>query len=327
MSGYHIAVVGATGLVGRTMLRVLEERKFPVRRLSAFASSRSAGETLEFRGKECIVQELKEDSFTEDMDIALFSAGAAISAQFAPLAAARGIDVVDNSSQWRMKEEIPLVVPEVNPEDLSGYQGIIANPNCSTIQCMPPLKVLRDLYGLKRVIFSTYQAAAGAGMKGLEDLKNGTKHAFDHVLKLNVLPRIDAFLENGYTKEEMKMIDETRKILHLPKLAVTATAVRVPVDFGHSISVNVELENDFILEDVRHAMQKQDGIILEDDPENLIYPYPELCKGNDAIYVGRIRRDESCPNTLNFFCVADNIRKGAATNSVQIAELLVRGRL
>ncbi len=320
MKEYTVAVVGATGLVGRTMLRVLEERNFPVKTLIPFASARSAGSTVPFRGKEWVVQELMEQSFTPDMDIALFSAGAGTSAQFAPLAAEQGITVIDNSSQWRQHEGIPLVVPEVNAHVLKNYEGIIANPNCSTIQCMPPLKVLRDLYGLKRVLYTSYQAASGAGMKGLHDLEEGTTTTFDHPLPKNVLPRIDQFLEDGYTKEEWKMIHETRKILELPDLAVSATCVRVPVDYGHCVSIDVELEHDFDLQEVRSGMEQADGVVLKDDPEHLVYPIPEDCKGNDLIYVGRIRRDLSQPNTIHLFCVADNIRKGAATNSVQIAE-------
>ncbi len=323
MKKYNVALVGSTGLVGRTMLRVLEERNFPVNKLILLASKKSAGTKEIFRGEEISVRELTEDSFTSDIDIALFSAGSGVSEKFGPIAAEKGILVVDNSSQWRMTEGIPLIVPEVNPEDFRS-PGIIANPNCSTIQCMAVLMVLRDLYGLKRVIFSTYQACAGAGVKGLHDLENGTTETFDAPIIKNVLCRIDSFLDNGYTKEEMKMVNETRKILHLPDLPVTATAVRVPVDYGHSISVNVELEKDFDLGEIKEAFSKVRGLVVKDDPENLLYPMPIDIKGKDDIYVGRIRRDFSCKNALNLWIVADNVRKGAATNTVQIAELALK---
>lgn len=321
MKKLNVAIVGATGLVGSTMLQVLEERRFPVAELTALASAKSAGKTVRFNGQDVVVEELTEASFVEcDIDVALFSAGGEISRLYAPLAAQSGATVIDNSSQWRQVDGIPLVVPEVNPEVLRGYRGIIANPNCSTIQCMPLLKVLRDRYGLKRIVYSTYQAAAGAGMKGLRDLENGTTTTFDHPLPLNVLPRIDVFLDDGSTKEEWKMVQETRKILDLPELAVTATCVRVPVDFGHGVAINAELETEFDLDTVRADLEAQDGVIVKDDPAQLVYPIPDDCKFNDMIYVGRIRRDASQPHTLNLWCVADNIRKGAATNSVQIAE-------
>lgn len=323
MTKYNVALVGATGLVGRTMLKVLEERNFPVNKLIPLASKKSAGTKVVFRGQEIFVEELTKDSFTNDMDIALFSAGSGVSEKFGPIAAEKGILVVDNSSQWRMTEAIPLIVPEVNPEDFRS-PGIIANPNCSTIQCMAVLMVLRDLYGLKRVIFSTYQACAGAGVKGLHDLEYGTTETFDAPISKNVLCRIDKFLDNGYTKEEMKMVNETRKILHLPDLAVTATAVRVPVDYGHSISVNVELEKDFDLDELREAFSKVPGLVVKDDPDKLLYPMPIDINGKDDIYVGRIRRDFSCKKALNLWIVADNVRKGAATNTVQIAELALK---
>ncbi|MDD7592837.1 MAG: aspartate-semialdehyde dehydrogenase [Peptoniphilaceae bacterium] len=321
MKKLNVAVVGATGLVGSTMLKVLEEREFPVAQIYAFATARSAGKTVMFHGAPCVVEELTETSFVDhDIDVALLSAGGGTSKVYAPLAAEAGVTVIDNSSQWRQVDGIPLVVPEVNPEVIKGYRGIIANPNCSTIQCMPILKTLRDRYGLKRIVYSTYQAAAGAGMKGLHDLEEGTTTTFDYPLPLNVLPRIDEFMEDGSTKEEWKMVQETRKILGLPDLAVTATCVRVPVDFGHGVAINAELQDDFDLETVRADLEAQDGVIVKDDPKNHVYPIPQDCKFNDMIYVGRIRRDASQPNTLNLWCVADNIRKGAATNSVQIAE-------
>ncbi len=320
MKRYNVAVVGATGLVGRTMLSVLEERQFPVDTLIPLATKKSAGKKVPFRGEEWVVEELTETSFDRPIDIALFSAGASTSATFAPIAAKKGVLVIDNSSQWRQVKGIPLIVPEVNPELLSGYHGIVANPNCSTIQCMAILRVLRDAYGLKRVVYSTYQAAAGAGVKGLYDLENGTTSTFDVPLPKNVIPRIDVFLPDGYTKEEWKMIHETRKILALPELPVTATCVRVPVDYGHSVAMNVELENDFSVEEIRHALSRIEGIVVKDNPEELVYPTPIDGKHKDTIFVGRIRRDISRSNTVHLWCVADNIRKGAATNTVQIAE-------
>lgn len=323
MKRYNVAVVGATGLVGTMMRKVLEERNFPVNRLFPMATKKSAGKELQFQGKTWTVEELKEHSFDQPIDLALFSAGASTSERFAPIAAKKGVTVIDNSSQWRQTPGIPLVVPEVNADVLDGYHGIIANPNCSTIQCMAVLKVLRDLYGLKRVVYATYQAAAGAGMKGLDDLENGTTTTFDVPLPKNVIPRIDVFLNgdyDGYTKEEWKMIQETRKILDLPQLAVTATCVRVPVDFGHAVAIDAELEKDFSVAEVRQALEATDGIIVKDDPAHLVYPTPMDCKGRDEIFVGRIHRDVSQNNTIHLWCVADNIRKGAATNSVQIAE-------
>lgn len=320
MKRYNVAVVGATGLVGRTMLKVLEERRFPVKDLLPMATKKSAGKKLPFQGKEWVVEELNESSFSRPIDFALFSAGASTSETFAPIAAKAGVLVIDNSSQWRQVEGIPLVVPEVNPEVLDGYHGIIANPNCSTIQCMAILRVLRDAYGLKRVVYSTYQAAAGAGVKGLQDLEKGTTTTFDVSLPKNVIPRIDVFLPDGYTKEEWKMIHETRKILALPDLPVTATCVRVPVDYGHSVAMDVELEKDFSVEEIRRELACVEGLVVKDDPANLVYPTPLDCKHRDDIFVGRIRRDISRPNTVHLWCVADNIRKGAATNTVQIAE-------
>ncbi len=323
MKRYNVAVVGATGLVGTMMRKVLEERNFPVNRLFPMVTKKSAGKELQFQGKTWTVEELTEHSFDQSIDLALFSAGASTSERFAPIAAEKGVTVIDNSSQWRQTPGIPLVVPEVNADVLDGYHGIIANPNCSTIQCMAVLKVLRDLYGLKRVVYATYQAAAGAGMKGLHDLENGTTTTFDVPLPKNVIPRIDVFLNgdyDGYTKEEWKMIQETRKILDLPQLAVTATCVRVPVDFGHAVAIDAELEKDFSVAEVRKALEATDGIIVKDDPAHLVYPTPMDCKDRDEIFVGRIHRDVSQNNTIHLWCVADNIRKGAATNSVQIAE-------
>ena len=331
MKQYKIAVVGATGMVGRKFLQVLEERKLPVSEYYLFASARTAGTKLPFMGKEYEIRELTETAFDGlGVDIALFSAGGSTSEKFAPIVAASGAVVIDNSSQWRMDPDVPLVVPEVNPEAISGYtkKGIIANPNCSTIQAMVPLKPLSDRYGLKRVIYSTYQAVSGAGMGGFNDLKNGLKgeppHKFPHPIADNCLPHIDVFLENGYTKEEEKMINETRKILGLPDLRVPATTVRVPVFYGHSESINVELNSPYELEDVRKLWENTPGLIVRDDPKNNVYPLALTAADTDPVYVGRLRRDFSADNALNFWCVADNIRKGAATNAVQIAEELIR---
>ena len=325
---YNVAVVGATGLVGQTFLKVLKERNFPVENLYLYASARSAGKVVNWGGKEYTVIELKDENIKEDIDVALFSAGGGISKEFAPKFRDKGAVVVDNSSAWRMDKDIPLVVPEANPEALKNHRGIIANPNCSTIQVMPILKVLQDKYGLKRVIYSTYQAVAGAGKKGLDDLENNLQGKpstnFPHQIAFNALPHIDVFLENGYTKEEEKMINETKKILNLPDLKVTATCVRIPVKFGHGVSVNVELERPFELEDVVKAFEEKEGIIVQNDGKNKVYPMPITAQDTDEVYVGRIRRDDTVDNGLNLWVVADNIRKGAATNTIQIAETLIK---
>jgi aspartate-semialdehyde dehydrogenase len=331
MKQYRVAVVGATGMVGRKFLQVLEERKLPVSEYFLFASAKSAGSKITFMGKEYTVLELTETAFTDlHVDIALFSAGAGTSKQFAPIVAKSGAVVIDNSSCWRMDPEVPLVVPEVNPDAIKGYKnkGIIANPNCSTIQAMVPLKPLSDRYGLKRVIYSTYQAVSGAGLKGYMDLENGLKGEpptkFPHPIAGNCLPQIDVFLENGYTKEEWKMVEETRKILSLPNLAVTATTVRVPVFHGHSESINVELNGPFEISDIRALWENMPGLVVKDDPANGVYPMAIEAEDTDPVYVGRLRRDFSVENGINFWCVADNIRKGAATNAVQIAEELIK---
>lgn len=331
MKQYRVAVVGATGMVGRKFLQVLEERKLPVSEYFLFASKRSAGTQVTFMGKPYTVRELTDTAFEDlHVDIALFSAGAGTSKHFAPIVAASGAVVIDNSSCWRMDPDVPLVVPEVNPDAIPGYRkkGIIANPNCSTIQAMVPLKPLHDAYGLKRVIYSTYQAVSGAGQQGYLDLQNGLKgeapQKFPHPIAGNCLPHIDVFLDNGYTKEEQKMIDETRKILSLPELAVTATTVRVPVFHGHSESINVEFELPFDLAELRALLEKAPGLVVMDDVANNVYPMAITAEDTDPVYVGRIRRDFSIENGINFWCVADNIRKGAATNAVQIAEELIR---
>ena len=328
MKKYNVAVVGATGLVGQTFLKVLKERNFPVEKLYLYASARSAGKIVNFDGKDYTVIELKEENIKDDIDVALFSAGGSISKEYAPKFKAKGAIVIDNSSAWRMEKDIPLVVPEANPEALDGHNGIIANPNCSTIQVMPVLKVLADKYGLKRVIYSTYQAVAGSGQKGIDDLEANLKGEpsknYPHQIAFNLLPHIDSFLDNGYTKEEMKMVEETRKILGLPDLKVTATCVRVPVKMGHAVSVNVELEKSFDLKDVFKAFEEKEGVVVKDDVSKNVYPMPIEAEDTDEVYVGRIRRDESVENGLNLWVVADNIRKGAATNTIQIAETLIK---
>lgn len=332
MKQYRVAVVGATGMVGRKFLQVLEERQLPVSEYFLFASKRSAGTTVPFMGKDYVVRELTDTAFDGlNIDIALFSAGGETSRHFSPIVAATGAVVIDNSSCWRMDPEVPLVVPEVNPEAIAQYKnkGIIANPNCSTIQAMVALKPLSDAYGLKRVVYTTFQAVSGAGVKGYSDLENGLKgetelKKFPHPIAGNCLPHIDVFLENGYTGEEMKMVNETRKILGLPDLAVTATTVRVPVFYGHSESINVEFNNPFDLDDLRSRLSSFEGLVVQDDPANNVYPMAINAENTDPVYVGRIRRDFSVENGINFWCVADNIRKGAATNAVQIAQELIR---
>lgn len=325
---YNIAIVGASGLVGGTFLKVLEERDLPIKNLYLFASARSAGKEVIFKGKTLVIEELTENSFDREIDIALFSAGGDISKKFAPVASEKGVIVVDNSSAWRMDENVPLVVPEVNPEDIFKNNGIIANPNCSTIQSVVPLKVIDELYGIKRVVYSTYQAVSGSGIKGIEDLQRGLKgeepKTYPHPIVNNCLPHIDSFLENGYTKEEEKMINETRKILNKKNLPITATCVRVPVLNGHSISINVELEREVNLEELKAKFRETKGIVLEDDVKNNRYPLATEANGTDEVYVGRLRKDFSIEKGLNLWVVADNIRKGAATNAVQIAEILMK---
>ncbi|MGL6121171.1 MAG: aspartate-semialdehyde dehydrogenase [Fusobacteriaceae bacterium] len=320
-----IAIVGATGLVGTTFLKVLEERDLKIEKLYLFASKNSAGKEINFRGETYTVEELEENSFKREIDIALFSAGGDISKKYAPIAVENGILVIDNSSAWRMEEGVPLIVPEVNPERAFENSGIIANPNCSTIQCMLPLKALSEKYGLKRVIFNTYQAVSGSGLKGIMDLEGGARGEepknYPHPIMNNCLPHIDQFLENGYTKEEMKMVNETRKILQIPELKINATCVRVPVLNGHSVSITVELENSFDLEEVKKVLEEFQGIVLQDSVENNLYPIPTKATGKDEVFVGRVRRDFSVENGVSLWVVADNIRKGAATNAVQIAQL------
>ncbi|MBI9013413.1 MAG: aspartate-semialdehyde dehydrogenase [Clostridiales bacterium] len=328
MKKVNIAVVGATGMVGRTFLKVLEERDFPYEKIYCYASKRSAGMKVKCKGEDIIVEELTESSFDRDIDIALFSAGGATSEKFAPIAASKGVIVIDNSSHFRMHDEVPLVVPEVNPEAIWQHKNIIANPNCSTIQAMVALKPLQDQYGLDRVVISTYQAVSGSGVKGVTDLEEGLKGstetlAYPHPIANNCIPHIDVFMDNGYTKEEMKMIDETKKILNDAELKVTATAVRVPLYDCHSEALNVQLSKEFEIEDIFKLYEAYDGIILQDDVSNNVYPLATTAKGTDDVYIGRIRRDFSIDNGINIWVVADNIRKGAASNAIQIAEVLI----
>ena len=326
MNKYNFAIVGATGMVGRTFIKVLEEKNLPINNIYFMASSRSAGSKITFKNKEYTVEQLNEHSFDKDIDIALFSAGGNISLKYSPIAASNGVVVIDNSSAFRMDEDIPLVVPEVNSEDIKLHKGIIANPNCSTIQAMVALKPLHDAYTIKRIVFSTYQAVSGAGMGGYKDLEEGLKGnpptKFPHPIAGNCIPHIDVFLDNGYTKEEMKMIQETRKILHAPNLAITATTVRVPVFDSHSESINIEFEKEYDLNELKKLLKNSEGIILQDDPKNNIYPLALNAAGKNETFVGRIRRDESVESGVNLWVVADNIRKGAATNTIQIAEKL-----
>ena len=319
MKKYNVAVVGATGVVGRKMLQILKEKNIPIENLYPMASKRSAGKTIEFGGREWVVEELTDKSFEKDIDFAIFSAGGETSKRFAPVAAKCGVTVID--------ENVPLVVPEINGDEALKNQGIIANPNCSTIQAVMALKPIYDKFGLKRIIYSTYQAVSGSGRGGILDLENGVKGEentfYPKPIAYNVLPHIDSFLENGYTKEEMKMINETRKILGDQSIRITATTVRVPVFYSHSESINIETNEPFEIEDIKNLYVDCPGVVLMDDPENNVYPTPKLTCDTDEVYVGRIRRDFSTENGLNMWVVADNLRKGAATNAVQIAEYLI----
>lgn len=334
MKKFNVAVVGATGMVGGKFLEVLTERQLPVDNYYLFASAKSAGKKIDFMGKEHTVIELTKEnviSLKGKVDFALFSAGAGVSKEFAPIFAEMGAIVVDNSSQWRMHDDVPLVVPEVNPEDVKWNHGIIANPNCSTIQAVVALKPLYDKFGIKRIVYSTYQAVSGAGVAGYNDLKDGINGAapkkFPRPIAFNMLPHIDVFMEDGYTKEEWKMIVETRKILHDESLRVTATTVRVPVFYGHSESINVEFCKKCEKQDVVNTLENFPGIVVMDDVKNNVYPTPLDAENHDEVFVGRIRMDESVDSGANLWVVADNIRKGAATNAVQIVELLIKNAL
>lgn len=325
MKTYNVAIVGATGLVGSTFIKLLEERNFPINDLKLLASARSAGKKLKCFGKKWVVEELTENSFA-GVEIALFSAGGSISQKFAPIAVKAGAIVIDNSSAWRQDKTVPLVIPEVNFEAV-GDAKLIANPNCSTTQVILPLKALQDKYGLKRINFSTYQSVSGSGLNGINDLlktrKGKTNTFYPYPIVDTCIPQIDSFLDNGYTKEEMKMVNETRKILGVPDLKISATCIRVPVLSCHGVSIQVELEKEFNIKDVKEIIKKFPGIILADEPEKSIYPVSTVASGTDSVYVGRIRKDLSCDNGLLLYTVADNIRKGAATNAVQIAEKII----
>ena len=327
MKKYKLALVGATGLVGRTALKVLEEKNIPNIEYALFCSAKSAGTIIDFLGKEYITKELKEFSFDEGFDFAIFSAGAEISRHFAPIAASKGCIVIDNSSAFRMDNDIPLIVPEVNFQDALNHNNIIANPNCSTIQAVVALKPLDDNFKIKRIVYSTYQAVSGAGKLGLQDLANHNPEIppikFSHPIYDNCLPQIDTFLLNKYTKEEMKMINETRKILGHSNLPITATAVRVPVTNCHSESINIEFEKPCSVEDASTILRKAPGIIVQDDIQKSVYPLASIANGHDEVFVGRIRKDYSVKSGLNLWVVADNLRKGAATNAIQIMEKLI----
>lgn len=331
MKHYNLAVVGATGMVGNKFLQVLEERKLPIENYYLFASAKSAGKVVNFMGKDHTVIELKPENIVDKkIDFAIFSAGASVSKIYAPIFAEHGAIVVDNSSQWRMDPEVPLVVPEVNGDAALNNKGIIANPNCSTIQAVVALKPLYDKYGIKRIVYSTYQAVSGAGVQGYDDLRNGINgeapKKFPYPIFGNVIPHIDVFMPSGYTKEEEKMINETRKILNDYDLKITATTVRVPVFHGHSESINIEFKKPCTLEGIREALENAPGVIVMDDTANLKYPMPIYAEDHDEVYIGRIRLDFSVDSGCNLWVVADNIRKGAATNTIQIVEYLINKR-
>ena len=332
-----LAIVGATGLVGQSFLKVLEEFELPIDEYKLFASKKNAGKTIKFMNKDYQINELTEKSFDEKFDFALFSAGSNISEKFAPIAASKNCTVIDNSSFWRMKKNIPLVIPQVNPQDLENHNNIISNPNCSTIQAVCVLHPIHQKYKIKRIIFSTYQAVSGAGKSGYNDLENGINsyinnneyklEKFLYPIFNNCIPQIDDFLENDYTKEEQKMIDETKKILHEPDLAITATTVRVPVFNSHSESINIELSTEFKIKDIKSLLDISPGVVVYDDPSKNKYPMAIDCSGKNEVYVGRIRRDFSIKNGLNLWVVSDNIRKGAATNAVEILAYLITGNI
>ena len=329
-----VAVVGATGAVGLEMINILEQRNFPLRELHLVASERSAGKTLRFRGKDLAIEVLSSFSF-KGIDLVLSSPGASVSKGYVPGAVSEGAVVIDNTSAFRMEPDVPLVVPEVNPEKISEHRGIIANPNCSTIQLVVALKPIHNISRIRRIVISTYQAASGAGSPAVDELKKQTSAAlegseitpgvFPHRIAFNVLPHIDIFLDNAYTREEMKLVQETRKIMADESIRITATAVRVPVFVGHSESVNIETEGKLSPQDVREILSKSAGVVVVDKPEDNLYPLAVNAAGKDEVFVGRIREDESIENGLNMWIVSDNLRKGAALNAIQIAEHLLRG--
>ena len=322
-----LAVIGATGMVGSYFIKILEEQNFKADEFYFFASARSAGKKIKFDEKEYEILALDDNIYNMGIGIALMCAGGDISAKYAKGLAESGAVVVDNSSHFRMNTDVPLVVPEANAHEISNHKGIIANPNCSTIQSIVALKPLHDAFSLKRVVYTTYQAVSGAGMEGWQDLENGLKgeapKMFAYPIANNLIPQIDVFKENGYTGEEMKMIEETKKILGLPKLAVTATCVRVPVFNVHSVSINVQFENKFDIDEVMKILSSAPGVVVMNNPAQKVYPMPVNTEGSDSVFVGRIRRDDSFENSLNMWVVSDNLRKGAATNAVQIAKLLI----
>ncbi|RAK11162.1 aspartate semialdehyde dehydrogenase [Halanaerobium saccharolyticum] len=336
MKKYNVAVVGATGLVGREMLKILSQRNFPLGQLKLIASERSEGKKIQFEDRELTVESVKEGTF-EGIDIALFSAGSGVSKEVAPQVKKAGGIVIDNSNAFRMDPDAPLVVPEVNGEDLKEHQQIIANPNCSTIQMVMLLKPLAEKYGLKRLVINTYQAVSGAGKKAVDELIDQTKaylsqeeiknENFNHQIAFNAIPQIDVFLDNDYTKEEMKMVNETHKILHDPDLSITATCVRIPVIFGHGESLNIELNKDFKVEAVKQLFTQTKNVEVVDQPAAEKYPMQIDTEDNDNVLVGRIRRDNSVENGLNLWLTANNLRKGAALNAVQIAEYLIENNL
>jgi aspartate-semialdehyde dehydrogenase len=333
MKSYNVAIVGATGMVGQEFIKILEQRKFAINNISLWASDRSAGKKLFYGHQEILVRETSNESFN-GVDIALFSAGAEISKQFAPMAAKAGALVIDNSASWRMDPRVPLVVPEINPEDIRLHKGIIANPNCSTIQMVVALNPLHKVNKIKRIVVSTYQSVSGTGAAAMEELtvqakaildgQNVVPHVYPHQIAFNLLPEIDVFLDNGYTKEEWKLVDETHKIMHADEIEISATCVRVPIFISHSEAVNIQFENGMSPDEARTILAKAPGVKVIDDPNVSLYPQPWIAAGTDEVYVGRIRTDVSCSNGLVMWVVSDNLRKGAALNAVQIAEEAAR---
>ncbi len=333
MNGYSVAIVGATGMVGREFIKVLEQRHFPMDSIQLLASDRSAGKKLFVSHREIEVRETTSESL-KDIDIALFSAGAEVSRYFAPIAAQAGAVVVDNSSAFRMDPKVPLVVPEINPEDIGKHKGIIANPNCSTIQLVVALYPLHKVNAIKRIVVSTYQAVSGTGLAAVNELTTQAKqvlegqtpvpHVYPHQIAFNLLPEIDVFMDNGYTKEEQKLAEETRKIMHADDIAISATCVRVPVFTGHSEAVSVEFSHPMSADEAQYILAQAPGVKVLDDPAISLYPQPWSAAGTDEVFVGRIRQDASCANGLVMWIVADNLRKGAALNAVQIAEEMIR---